>query len=160
MHTQATWGRAAHPLRVESDTTDDFEPSGRGLIARKDVTQGEPLIQINSKCVMPREAWRGVRGEEGEGRGGGTRKNWRDGRPGMAAEEKETLDQRQTRGQERICGRGGLAVSCEAEMQSVTREILAGSRGCTCACVCICMSKTGQARARAHTSTVTRTHTG
>ena len=37
--SQSTWGRPAHPLRVESDTVEDFEPSGRGLIARKQILQ-------------------------------------------------------------------------------------------------------------------------
>ena len=40
------WGSAAHPLRVESDTVEDFEVSGRGLIARKDVPQGENIVRI------------------------------------------------------------------------------------------------------------------
>ena len=35
----STWGRPAHPLRVESDTIEDFEPSGRGLLARKQILQ-------------------------------------------------------------------------------------------------------------------------
>jgi len=43
---QSTWGRAGHPLRVESDTSDDFEPSGRGLIARRPVNQNEPLLGV------------------------------------------------------------------------------------------------------------------
>ena len=38
---QSTWGRPAHPMRVESDTVEDFEPAGRGLIARKQILQGE-----------------------------------------------------------------------------------------------------------------------
>ena len=55
MSAQSSWGRAAHPLRVESETTDDFEPSGRGLIARKQTTQGEPLVKIPMKLVMTKE---------------------------------------------------------------------------------------------------------
>lgn len=48
----STWGRPAHPLRVESDTMEDFEPSGRGLLARKQILQGEPVMQIGMKLVM------------------------------------------------------------------------------------------------------------
>jgi len=52
---ESSWGRAAHPLRVESETTDDFEPSGRGLIARKQTTQGEAVLQIPMRLVMTKE---------------------------------------------------------------------------------------------------------
>lgn len=52
---KASWGRAAHPLRVESETTDDFEPSGRGLIARKETTQGEAVVQVPMRLVMTKE---------------------------------------------------------------------------------------------------------
>ena len=56
MSEKAGWGRAAHPLRVESDTVEDFELSGRGLLARKDVTQGEAIVQVPSKLLMTRRA--------------------------------------------------------------------------------------------------------
>ena len=49
------WGRAGHGVRVESETTEDFEPSGRGLIARKGINQGEPLMEINTRLVMTRD---------------------------------------------------------------------------------------------------------
>lgn len=52
MSPKSTWGRAGHPLRVESDTVDDFEPSGRGLIARRSIIQNEPLLEIPTKLVM------------------------------------------------------------------------------------------------------------
>jgi hypothetical protein len=52
MSPKSTWGRAGHPLRVESDTVDDFEPSGRGLIARRPISQNEPLLEIPTKLVM------------------------------------------------------------------------------------------------------------
>ena len=38
-------GLGGAPLRVESDTVEDFEVSGRGLIARKDVPQGENIVR-------------------------------------------------------------------------------------------------------------------
>ena len=38
MNELAGWGRAAHPMRVEAETVDDFEPSGRGLLARKQLS--------------------------------------------------------------------------------------------------------------------------
>jgi len=49
------WGTAAHPLKVEADTVEDFEVSGRGLIARKDVQQGEAILTIPSKIIMTKE---------------------------------------------------------------------------------------------------------
>ena len=51
----AGWGRAAHPLRVESETFEDFELSGRGILARKEIVQGTPLMQIPSKLIMTRD---------------------------------------------------------------------------------------------------------
>jgi len=56
--SQAGWGRAAHPLRVESETVEDFELSGRGLLARKDVAAGEAVIRINMKLALTKEAAR------------------------------------------------------------------------------------------------------
>lgn len=52
MSPMSTWGRAGHPLRVESDTVDDFESSGRGLIARRPISQNEPMLEIPTKLVM------------------------------------------------------------------------------------------------------------
>ena len=60
---QSTWGRAGHPLRVESDTVDDFEPSGRGLIARRPIIQNEPLLEIPTKLVMTKEKAKHILGE-------------------------------------------------------------------------------------------------
>jgi len=52
MSPQSGWGRAGHPLRVESDTSDDFEPSGRGLIARRSIIQNERLLEVPGRLVM------------------------------------------------------------------------------------------------------------
>ena len=48
---QSTWGRPAHPMRVESDTVEDFEPAGRGLIARKQILQGERGCRERKACT-------------------------------------------------------------------------------------------------------------
>ena len=54
---QSTWGRPAHPMRVESDTVEDFEPAGRGLIARKQILQGERgLSRKQGLCGRPASA--------------------------------------------------------------------------------------------------------
>ena len=55
MNELAGWGRAAHPMRVEAETVDDFEPSGRGLLARKQISQGEAVLQINTRLCLTKE---------------------------------------------------------------------------------------------------------
>ena len=60
----STWGRAAHPLRVESDTTEDFEPSGRGLLAQKDAYW--VYEQASAESNLLALFW-SVRLEEGKG---------------------------------------------------------------------------------------------
>lgn len=62
MSGKAGWGKAAHPLRVESDTVEDFEICGRGLIARKEIVQGENIVRVPSELVMTREAAQRVLG--------------------------------------------------------------------------------------------------
>jgi len=62
--SQSSWGRPAHPMRVESDTVEDFEPAGRGLIARKSILQGEAVMQINMKFVMTKERAQAVLGKQ------------------------------------------------------------------------------------------------
>jgi hypothetical protein len=52
----AGWGTPPHPLRVESDTVEDFELSGRGLLARKEITQGEEIVRIPTKVLMTKAA--------------------------------------------------------------------------------------------------------
>jgi len=52
---EAGWGRAAHPLRVEAETVEDFELSGRGLIARKELTQGQEIVKVPSKLLLTRK---------------------------------------------------------------------------------------------------------
>lgn len=48
----ATWGRPMHPLAIADETTDDGEPSGRGLIAVKGLTQGEAMFQVPEALLM------------------------------------------------------------------------------------------------------------
>jgi len=59
---QAGWGRAAHPLRIEAQTVEDFELSGRGLLARKEIVQGEMIVRIPSSLIMTRETAQQVLG--------------------------------------------------------------------------------------------------
>ena len=61
---KAGWGRPAHPMRMESDTVEDFEISGRGLIARKEIVQGEAVLRIPSKIVLTKERAQSVLGTQ------------------------------------------------------------------------------------------------
>lgn len=51
----ATWGKPKHPMAVANETTDEGEPSGRGLIAVKPITQGESLFQIPIELILSQE---------------------------------------------------------------------------------------------------------
>ena len=53
---KAAWGKAAHPLKVESETVEDFELSGRGVLARKDIQQGEQILTVPPQCLMTKAA--------------------------------------------------------------------------------------------------------
>lgn len=64
LNPMASWGTPAHPLRVEKETIDDLEPSGRGLIARKTITQGQPLLVINTKLVLTKQQARETLGAD------------------------------------------------------------------------------------------------
>ncbi|KAA8500067.1 Ribulose-1,5 bisphosphate carboxylase/oxygenase large subunit N-methyltransferase, chloroplastic [Porphyridium purpureum] len=48
----AGWGVPPHSLVISNETTDDFEPSGRGLLARREITQSEALFQIPKALVI------------------------------------------------------------------------------------------------------------
>ena len=56
LSADAGWGRAAHPLRVEAETIEDFELSGRGLLARKEINTGQEIVKVPSKLLMTRAA--------------------------------------------------------------------------------------------------------
>ena len=43
---QSAWGRAPHPLVIASETEDDGETCGRGLLARESLAEGELMMTI------------------------------------------------------------------------------------------------------------------
>lgn len=51
----AGWGRARHPLAIANETTDDGESSGRGLVAVKDIFQGECVFEVPFSVVLTKE---------------------------------------------------------------------------------------------------------
>mmetsp|Transcript_8895 Transcript_8895/g.16028 ORF Transcript_8895/g.16028 Transcript_8895/m.16028 type:complete len:566 (-) Transcript_8895:879-2576(-) len=59
----ATWGQAPHALVIATETTDDFEPSGRGLLARKGINQGECLFKIPERLAMTKDKARDTFGQ-------------------------------------------------------------------------------------------------
>lgn len=44
---QSSWGEAPHPLAISTDTKDEItnEKSGRGLLARRDINDGDELLR-------------------------------------------------------------------------------------------------------------------
>lgn len=44
--TESAWGRAPHPLVISSNTEDDGESCGRGLLAREPMSDGELMMTI------------------------------------------------------------------------------------------------------------------
>ena len=52
--TQSTWGRAQHPLVISSNTEDDGESCGRGLLARDSMAEGELMMTIPLDLCLTR----------------------------------------------------------------------------------------------------------
>mmetsp|Transcript_57922 Transcript_57922/g.141524 ORF Transcript_57922/g.141524 Transcript_57922/m.141524 type:complete len:643 (+) Transcript_57922:1541-3469(+) len=56
---ESTWGEAPHPMAISTETKDEItnESSGRGLLARRDINDGDLLIKIPMKlCLTKKEA--------------------------------------------------------------------------------------------------------
>jgi histone-lysine N-methyltransferase SETD3 len=51
---KSAWGRAPHPLVIASNTEDDGESCGRGLLARESLTEGELLMTIPLDLCLTR----------------------------------------------------------------------------------------------------------
>jgi hypothetical protein len=51
---QSTWGSAPHPLAVSTETVDEItnESTGRGLLARRSINEGDELISIPLRLCM------------------------------------------------------------------------------------------------------------
>ena len=63
---KSNWGEAPHPLAISTETRDEItnESSGRGLLARKDINDGDELIRIPLDLCMTKAAARKVLGPE------------------------------------------------------------------------------------------------
>ena len=64
LSNKSGWGRAAHPIRIEAETVEDFELSGRGLLARKSLQQGEEIARVPQALIMTRKAAQRVLGRQ------------------------------------------------------------------------------------------------
>lgn len=62
----STWGEAPHPLAISTDTVDEItnENSGRGLLARRDINDGDLLIQIPISLCFTKASARAAFGNE------------------------------------------------------------------------------------------------
>jgi histone-lysine N-methyltransferase SETD3 len=55
VYNKSTWGRPPHPCVVSNDTTDEGQSSGKGLLAYKNIQQGEKLIEIPLNLALSKE---------------------------------------------------------------------------------------------------------
>lgn len=51
---ESAWGRAPHPLVISSNTEDDGESCGRGLLARETLAEGELMMTIPLDLCLTR----------------------------------------------------------------------------------------------------------
>lgn len=63
---QSTWGEAPHPLAISTETKDEItnESSGRGLLARRDINDGDELLKIPLTLCLTKDAARKALGED------------------------------------------------------------------------------------------------
>ena len=55
MSDRSSWGRAPHALAIADETYDDGEPAGRGLIAIRPITQGEPIFEVPENLILTKQ---------------------------------------------------------------------------------------------------------
>jgi Rubisco LSMT substrate-binding/SET domain len=63
---QSSWGEAPHPMAISTETVDEItnESSGRGLLARRDVNDGDQLLCIPMKLCLTIDTARKTFGED------------------------------------------------------------------------------------------------
>ena len=62
---ESTWGEAPHPMAISTDTKDEItnESSGRGLLARRDINDGDNLLKIPMKLCLTKDSARKALGK-------------------------------------------------------------------------------------------------
>jgi len=63
---ESTWGEAPHPMAISTETKDEItnESSGRGLLARRDINDGDNLLKIPIKLCMTKASARKALGKD------------------------------------------------------------------------------------------------
>ena len=63
---QSTWGEAPHPLAISTETVDEItnESSGRGLLARRSINDGDELLKIPFDLCITRKSARKALGKD------------------------------------------------------------------------------------------------
>ena len=63
---QSSWGEAPHPLAISTETKDEItnESSGRGLLARRDINDGDELLKIPMKLCLTKANARKALGKD------------------------------------------------------------------------------------------------
>ena len=63
---QSSWGEAPHPMVISTETKDEItnESSGRGLLARRDINDGDELLKIPIKLCLTKASARKALGKD------------------------------------------------------------------------------------------------
>ena len=63
---QSTWGEAPHPMAISTETVDEItnESSGRGLLARRSINDGDELLKIPIDLCITRRSARKALGKD------------------------------------------------------------------------------------------------
>jgi len=63
---ESTWGEAPHPMAISTETKDEItnESSGRGLLARRDISDGDNLFKVPIKLCMTKSSARNALGKD------------------------------------------------------------------------------------------------
>lgn len=63
---ESTWGEAPHPMAISTETKDEItnESSGRGLLARRDINDGDNLLKIPVKLCLTKQSARKALGKD------------------------------------------------------------------------------------------------
>jgi histone-lysine N-methyltransferase SETD3 len=62
----SSWGEAPHPMAISTETRDEItnESSGRGLLARRDINDGDELLRIPMKLCFTKKSARKALGKD------------------------------------------------------------------------------------------------
>jgi hypothetical protein len=63
---ESSWGEAPHPMAISTETKDEItnESSGRGLLARRDISDGDSLFKIPLRLCLTKASAREALGED------------------------------------------------------------------------------------------------